>query len=716
MKHFLTISITLLVAVCACQKVEETDNQLSVNTCETQAIQTRASSFTSQFGVNWDVVPKENASCTYPAIKTMQVTCDATYLYLLLTVNPSLMTLNSSYDYANVLNVYLGNSSDTSTSYWAENAVNVSAMGGWLVRNGAPQFTSWGSGVSAQAVNVNGTYYYEIRYPRSINNHLQQHSDVLVGVYMNNRYQVGNTPSSGYSTVGIRPNNGSNMYWLSLNNYIGIGNPGNPGDPGNPGNTLVYRTYSQSENDVPNPERGFYKQIDYVFEGGDIPSVGQSDITSYEGSLIMPHFILKDYRYTDNLSNAIPRIEDILAAIRSAGKKAIVRFSYTQSEGSYPLEAPRSRLLGHIQQLGTVFSNYTDVIYLVQCGFIGAWGEWYFTTYYCDSNDSEWPDYSYYDPSRGESVKWYVYDEWWHTTQVIDFQNRRAVIQAVLSAVPSSRQVALRKPAFKRMYLDAQHFESWTQLNRVSTGSSNSRLSFHNDTYMIDDEDQMGTFDTSFDTDMWLQQSAYLAVGGETATINSSMDRYQDYIDYRNGLRVGDVVNNIQQYHISYMHYHPSSYMYQWWENKGWLPAIKKAMGYRLWLSNFRITGSSLSNGQTVHVTLTLNNSGSAPVINDRPMKLVLLNSSGSATVLPPVDGDSSSFGEIREILAGQSMVFEFDVTLPRTLVSGDRLAIWMPDADLNGNDLDEIPAFSIRLANQNMAFTGCGYNIIYTK
>lgn len=706
MKKFLILSITLLVAVCACQKVEETDNQFSENNLNTPSLVTRSSSFTSQFGVNWDVVPKQNASCTYAAFKSMQVTCDATYLYLLLTADPTMMTTSSSYNYANVLNVYLGNSSDTSNSYWTEKAVNVSEMGGWLVKNGAPYFTSWGSGVTAQAVDVSGTYYYEIRYPRSINAHLQG-SDVLVGVYMNNRYNVNNTNSSGYDTVGIRPNNGSNMYWLSLNNYLGVGDPVNP--------ALVSRTYTESDSDIPNPERGLYKQIDYVFEGS-LPDIKQSDITGFSGSLILPLFVLKDYRYGDDLSAAIPRIKAILGAIRTAGKKAIVRFAYTKSSSSSTYDAPLNRMVSHISQLGTVFSEYTDVIYLVQCGFIGAWGEWYYTTYFRDPEAPEWPDYSYYDPSRGESVKWYVNDPWWHTTQVINFQNRQSVIGALLSAVPSSRQVALRKPAFKRMYRDAAHFESWTPLDRVSTGSSNSRLSFHNDVYMIDDADQMGTFDTSYDTAMWLQQSAYLAVGGETATINSEMSHYQDYINYRNSLHVADVVNNIKQYHISYMHEHPGSYMYQWWDTKGWLPAIKKAMGYRLWLSNLEITGASLSSGQTVHVSLTLQNTGAAPVINSRPMKLVLLTSGGSATVLTPVGSSSSSFGDIREILSDNSKQFNFDVTLPRTLSSGDRLAIWMPDADPNNQQLYNRSEYAIRLANSNMDFVGKGYNIIYTK
>ena len=164
------------------------------------------------------------------------------------------------------------------------------------------------------------------------------------------------------------------------------------------------------------------------------------------------------------------------------------------------------------------------------------------------------------------------------------------------------------------------------------------------------------------------------------------------------------------------MHEHPGSYMYQWWDTQGWLPAIKKAMGYRLWLSNLEITGSSLSSGQTVHVSLTLRNTGAAPVINSRPMKLVLLTSGGSATVLTPVGSSSSSFGDIREILSDNSKQFNFDVTLPRTLSSGDRLAIWMPDADPNNQQLYNRSEYAIRLANSNMDFVGKGYNIIYTK
>ena len=213
-KHLSTIGLaTLLVAsaLTSCQRLEMDDLQSdnAVVSDETRA----SSSFTSIFGIDWSKVTVENSASDYPAFKTMKVTADAKYLYLYFTADPSKMKTGHAYD--NVLNVYLYDSS-ASTNYWQQKAVNVAAMGGWLMKNSQPYFTSWGSGVSSQAVNVNGTYYYEIRYPRSINALLSKTS-AHVGLYMNNNYRrTDGSYASSYSKVGIRPNKGSNMYWLRL--------------------------------------------------------------------------------------------------------------------------------------------------------------------------------------------------------------------------------------------------------------------------------------------------------------------------------------------------------------------------------------------------------------------------------------------------------------------------------------------------------------------
>lgn len=725
MKKILSLSFALLVAVCACQKVEMDDPSDSMNAVLSE--ETRASSsFTSNYNIDWSQVSKQSSTCTEPAFKSLQVTCDANYLYMLLTCDSSKMTTSSSYDYANVLNVYLGNSSDTNSSYWVEKAGNVSAMGGWLMKKGQPYFSSWGSGVECKnPVNISGTIYYEIRYPRSIDSRLSR-SDVLVGVYMNNRYNVNGTNSTGYSAVGIRPKKGGNMYWLSLKNYVGVGSGSGSGDSGSSSNTtLVSKTYSESSSDVSNPERGLYEQMDFSFKNGgfyyysnayNASSVSSAMAGFTEGTLLQINFWLKDYKTTSTLSDsAVSKIKEVLGLARSNGKKVILRFGYSDSGSSSekPYDATPSRIKSHISTLKTVFDNYTDVIYLVQAGFIGAWGEGYYSTNF---TTDQYCHHDYYIANSSGTK----YNDWSYvsgtTTRVMDYTNRKSVYDALYSAVPSSRQIALRTPFHKRFYLYPNSIDTWTQLSRVSTGSKENRLAFHNDVLMIDDNREMDTFyfDVNRDRSMWKQQSAYLACGGETGSIDESSSSNAAYVSYKKSLTQDAVVKYMKDYHISYLHRHNGSYMYKWWSDKGWIPAIKKALGYRLWLKSFKVTGASLSSGKTVNVSLTIKNTGSAPVINYRPMKLVLI-SGGSATVLKTAAGEES-FGDIREILSGSEKTFTFDVTLPKTLASGDKIAIYMPDADLNGNGLYKKSVFSIRLANSGMDFIDRGYNIIYTK
>lgn len=716
MKNKLFLTFALLGALCACQKVEMAEPQPG----EFPSEGTRASSFSSQFGIDWTAVPKQSSTCTYAAFKSLQVTCDADNLYMLLTANPSLMTTNSSYDYANVLNVYLGNSSDTNSSYWVEKATNVSAMGGWLMKNGVPRFTSWGSGVTCQAVNVSGTYYYEIRYPRTISEKLQQHSDVLVGVYMNNRYNVNNTNSTGYSVVGIRPNNGSNMYWMSLNNYLGVGGGGG----GNSGNTLVSKEdYTQTSSDIANPERGFYLQMDFHFLNGgvkygdnnlNLSSLG-TDINNFtQGSLIQTNFWLKEFKNQSSLTpQAVQSIKDILGVVRSKGKKAIVRFGYSDSDSSSqrPYDASKSNILSHINNLSSVFSEYDDVIYIVQLGFIGAWGEWYYSTNFTRDGVSD-PDYRYFDYANNHEYTYYVNDAWGnHTTRVKNFSNRSAVIQAVLDAVPTTRQVGIRTPMLKRFFLSPNDIDHWDELNDFyqdnmsSSQKKNARLALFNDVYMIDGDKQMNTFVCDYDKLMWKQQSAHLACGGETATINSSMSHYQDYINYMNSLSQNDVLNNLKEHHMSYLHYHMGSYLFQDWYSKGWLTPINKTLGYRLWVTKLKMTGPNKNQGSTVTFEVTIKNSGAAPVINARPMQLVLMHGS-----TPYPLGD---LGDIRSVASNGSVKFTLTVSLPRTIASGDNLAVWLPDAESN---LQSNSKFSIRLANSSSHVTwSSGYNLIYT-
>ena len=78
----------------------------------------------------------------------------------------------------------------------------------------------------------------------------------------------------------------------------------------------------------------------------------------------------------------IDRIKTNMKALRENGCKSIVRFRYTNNQDDLPWDAPEDILFGHIEQLRPIFQEYADVIAVLEAGFIGAWGEWYYTDNY----------------------------------------------------------------------------------------------------------------------------------------------------------------------------------------------------------------------------------------------------------------------------------------------------------------------------------------------
>ena len=87
-------------------------------------------------------------------------------------------------------------------------------------------------------------------------------------------------------------------------------------------------------------------------------------------------------------------------------------------------DAPRDRVLAHIAQLKPVLQANADVIATVQVGFVGAWGEWYYTDHFGDQDNVG-------------------------ATQIAD---RKAVVEALLGSLPATRTVQVRTPTWKKRY------------------------------------------------------------------------------------------------------------------------------------------------------------------------------------------------------------------------------------------------------------------------
>ena len=192
------------------------------------------------------------------------------------------------------------------------------------------------------------------------------------------------------------------------------------------GNVKVSRfTYEEIENDIYNPDRGFYRDFgnsnfEHPMPTGSCcgsytpfvnlnPSVATSPIMK-NGSgywlenaqpLRMEWLSLSNF-YNDPLSEEyLTRLEDFLGDARKHGYKLILRWAYTfpneVDDPNYllaydalgfqnpnrdfkkdPMKAPdEAIILQHVHQLSTVVNRNKDVISIIQFGMLGAWGEWH---------------------------------------------------------------------------------------------------------------------------------------------------------------------------------------------------------------------------------------------------------------------------------------------------------------------------------------------------
>ena len=109
--------------------------------------------------------------------------------------------------------------------------------------------------------------------------------------------------------------------------------------------------------------------------------------------------------------------------IRNAGLKCIVRFAYSDNDAAGQRDASKAQILAHILQVKPILNTNIDVISIMQAGFIGTWGEWYYTDFFGMSPTAT------------------------------DYANRKEVVDGILSALPVSRMVQIRTPSLKqKMY------------------------------------------------------------------------------------------------------------------------------------------------------------------------------------------------------------------------------------------------------------------------
>ncbi|HOZ46345.1 MAG TPA: DUF4874 domain-containing protein [Candidatus Hydrogenedentes bacterium] len=137
--------------------------------------------------------------------------------------------------------------------------------------------------------------------------------------------------------------------------------------------------------------------------------------------------------------------------LRAAGLKAVLRFAYEKSmEAS---EGPTLEvILNHLEQLGPMVRQNADVLFVLQAGFVGAWGEWHSSALKLEQ----------------------------------DHANLAAVVKRLLEVLPENRMTQVRVPKYKKWVLSDPAMDAFQVLEASTafTASPAARMGFHNDGFL----------------------------------------------------------------------------------------------------------------------------------------------------------------------------------------------------------------------------------------
>ncbi|MGB0974673.1 MAG: DUF4832 domain-containing protein [Flavobacteriaceae bacterium] len=416
--------------------------------------------------------------------------------------------------------------------------------------------------------------------------------------------------------------------------------------------------YTPSNQVFANPERGMYHHTETHSNNYAPLSVNQLENwrTNENITLILRIFYLDDFINSPISNSYLNNMQSDFDKIRQAGIKCVIRFAYTNNtNGAY--DASKAQMLSHINQIAPYLTENSDVISVVQAGFIGVWGEWYYT------------DHFGINPNN------------------TDYNNRKEIVEALLNALPNDRMVQLRTPAFKRNMYDS------APITGIQTSGSNAssinRLGHHNDCFLASETD-FGTYNNvSVEYPYLEQETNYTVMGGETCAQNEP----------RSGCSTA--VEEMELFHWSYLNidYHPN--VLSGFNNNGCLETIKKRLGYRLELKNATFP-TVVSNA--LNINITMNNVGFASIYNPRTAYIVLRHTGTNDEYHIPINSDPRTWKATSdEININETLA------LPNDIIDGNyNLHLHLPDSN---SDLSHRAEYAIRFANTDTWDNQTGYN-----
>ncbi|MCF7804355.1 MAG: DUF4832 domain-containing protein [Candidatus Marinimicrobia bacterium] len=402
--------------------------------------------------------------------------------------------------------------------------------------------------------------------------------------------------------------------------------------------------YSETDSIFANPERGFSTYRSRAITDGYLQNLRGHNVTVVQRIYKVPEF--RSEQLSEDFLNTVQQDFDIA---RQEGFKLIPRFSYTENQNGD--DAALDTILLHLDQLEPLFRANYDVILYMEAGFIGAWGEWYYSSHNLNNT-----------------------------------QDRRTVLFKELDVLPEERMVVVRTPNYKKnIYSNDEPLTS----DEAYTGSNRARTGAHNDCFLASATDY-GTYqDIQEDKNYLHNDNRFVPQGGETC--NPS-----DYSGCNNAL------DDLEYLHWSVLNRDYHSTVLDGWEENGCMPEIKRRLGYRFQLLDASIVDSVRSDGKFT-LDFAVWNRGFASPFNPRNVEVVLRHQSTGSEFYLSVDVDPRLWfsGDTTQVSISGGMIPE--------MPEGEYAAF------LNLSDpvprLRKRPEYKIRLANEGVWEDSTGYN-----
>jgi hypothetical protein len=466
--------------------------------------------------------------------------------------------------------------------------------------------------------------------------------------------------------------------------------------------STVVVTYTSNDENIPNPERGFFTNFEPVWNEGppewttDNPAITDANCQEalrYKYTVLRRWYVIDWDQRTANLSSAfLQHVRNDFATIRKNGLKMILRFSYNYARGNYNgvSDTDINSVLRHLDQLKPVLQENEDVLAFMEAGFVGYWGEWHHSSNNLIVSDDN-PDNDIND-------------------------NSKKIIDKLLEVVPKTRMVALRLPYHKIQYLKLSNLS----INAITAGeayaqTTRARLGHHDDAFRANFNDWATYQGYPFylDVEAWknymAEENRWVVQSGEPAGTGPG-----EQIDQSGRACIQDFAR------LRFSHFNAGvcppngniepfssqsgcgARMYETWKADGSIPEMEKRLGYRFQLTRAELPASAVAGTQTT-IRFQAKNTGWANPYNPRGCEIVFRSQIDGTKLVFPVSSDP------RKWSSGTEQMVTANLALPASMTAGNYdifLNLPDPKPTLYGR-----PQYSIRLANRDVWEPATGYN-----